>query len=71
MFDVEKSQGICVTICMYDNGDDNLSTAVDFHVGNVESNCEQFEKFENEAYSDKESQMTTSENYSTVIQQSN
>ena len=71
MFDVEKSQGICVTICMYDNDDDNLSAAVDFHVGNVESNCEQFEKFENEADSDKESQMTTSESHSKVIQQSN
>ena len=53
---------------MYDNGDDNLSTAVDFHVGNVESNCEQFE---NKADSDKESQMTTSESHSKVIQQSN
>ena len=56
---------------MYDNGDDNLSTAVDFHVGNVESNCKQFEKFENEADSDKESQMTTSGIHSKVIQQSN
>lgn len=71
MFDVEKSQGICVTICMYDNGDDNLSTAVDFHVGNVESNCKQFEKFENEADSDKESQMTTSGIHFKVIKQSN
>ena len=39
VFDVEKNQGIYATICMYDSGDDNLSTVVDFHVGNVESNC--------------------------------
>ena len=61
MFDAEISQGICATVCMYDNGDDNLHAVVDFHVGNVKSNCEQFEKFENEADSDKESQITTSE----------
>ena len=37
MFDVRKIKVFVlpVTICMYDNGDDNLSTAVDFHVGNV------------------------------------
>ena len=55
----------------HDNGDDNLSTAVDFHVGNVEFNCKQFEKFENEANSNKENQMTTSESHSKVIQKSN
>ena len=44
--------------CMHDNGDDNLSTVVDFH---VESNCKQFKKFAN---SDKEGQMTTSESHS-------
>ena len=48
---------------MYDNGDDNLSTVVDLH---VESDCKQFKKFENEADSDKEDQMTTSESHSKV-----
>lgn len=40
----------------------------DFHVGNVESNCEQFE---NEADSDQEGKLTTSESYSKEIKQSN
>ena len=33
---------------IYDNGDNNLSTSTvfDFHVDNVESNCEQFEEFQ-------------------------
>ena len=71
VFDLEKTHGICVTTCMYDNGDNNLSAVVDFHVGNVESNCEQFEKFENEADSDKEGKTTTSESHSKVIKQFN
>ena len=50
-------------ICTYDNGDNNLSTVVDLH---VESDCKQFKKFENEADSDKEGQMTTSESHSKV-----
>ena len=49
---------------MYDNGDDNLRAVVDFHVGNVKSN---FVKFENEADSDKESQMATSESHPKVV----
>ena len=53
---------------MYDNGDDNLSTADDFHVPSVKSNCKQFE---NETDSDKEDQMTTSESHSKVIKQYN
>ena len=57
--------------CTYDNDDKNLSIVVDFHVGNVESNCKRFEKFENEADSDKEGKMTTSESHSKVIKQSN
>ena len=48
-----------------------MSIVVDFRVGNVESNCKQFEKFENEADSDKEGKMTTSESHSKVIKQSN
>ena len=53
---------------IYDNGDNNLSTSTvfDFHVDNVESNCEQFEEFENEANSDKEGKLTTSESHSKV-----
>ena len=51
---------------MYDNGDDNLSTVNNFHVGNVKSNCKQFD---NEADSDKEDQkiITTSKSHSKVI----
>ena len=37
----------------------------------MESNYEQFEEFENEVDSDKESQMIKSENHSKVIKQSN
>ena len=32
VLDVEKSQEFCATLCMHDNGDDKLSTVVDFHV---------------------------------------
>ena len=39
VLDLEKCNGIWAIICMHDNGDDNLSTLNDFHVGNVKSNC--------------------------------
>ena len=42
-----------------------------FRVGNVESNCEQFEKFEDEVNSDKRGQMTTLKSHSKVMKQSN
>jgi len=42
-----------------------------FCVGNVEPNCEQFEKFENEVNSDKRDQMTTLKSHSKVMKLSN
>ena len=77
VFDLEKTHGMYLCyhmhIATYDNGDNNLSTSTvfDFHVGNIESNCEQLEEFENEADSDKEGKLTTSESHSKVINQSN
>ena len=77
MFDLEKTHGMYLCyhmhVATYDNGDNNLSSSIvfDFHVGNVESNCEQFEEFENKADGDKEGKLTTSESHSKVIQQSN
>ena len=42
----------------------DLNAVVDFHVGNVDSNCKQFEK---QSDSDKEGLMKASDNRSKVI----
>ena len=46
----------------------DLNAVVDFRVGNVDSNCKQFEK---ESDSDKEGLMKASDNHSKVIKYPN
>jgi len=59
---------LLATICMYDDFDDRFECRVDFRVGNVDSNCKEFEK---ESDSDKEGLMKASDNHSKVIKYPN